>query len=199
MAEKNDFLSICRTGDLVAFSGKGSFSKIIKWKTKSEVSHVAMVLKTPETMKEYGEALIIESTTLVTLPDCKSRKNIKGIQMHPLSERIIEYPGDIWWYALSNPLKPIQEKGLEAWLGSMHSKEIAYDYKQAIGAGLDRLGNKLDNKQDSSRLFCSELVCMGYQHIGLLPKNINPSEQTPKEATQLPLFKRRVKIKNTLI
>jgi cell wall-associated NlpC family hydrolase len=34
-----------RPGDVIAFSGKGNFSEIIKWATRASVSHVGVVLQ----------------------------------------------------------------------------------------------------------------------------------------------------------
>lgn len=32
-------------GDIIAFSGKGNFSELIKWVTRSEVSHIGIVFE----------------------------------------------------------------------------------------------------------------------------------------------------------
>lgn len=35
-----------KPGDVIAFGGKGRFSELIKWSTKSVVSHVGVILQT---------------------------------------------------------------------------------------------------------------------------------------------------------
>ncbi len=42
-ANYQDIRAQIKPGDIIAFSGKGNFSEIIKWATKSEVSHVGVV------------------------------------------------------------------------------------------------------------------------------------------------------------
>jgi len=52
-----------------------------------------------------------------------------------------------------------------------------YDFLQAIASAEDTI---MHNREDFSRIFCSELCAGGFKAGGLL-KNINASEYTPKD------------------
>ncbi len=87
-------------GDVIAFSGKGNFSEIIKWATQSAVSHVGIILQSkllinnePQNGK-FNE--IVESTTL---------RGFSGVTISRLSDRIDTYEGEMWWLPLSDKIR----------------------------------------------------------------------------------------------
>ena len=45
-----------KPGDIVAFSGKGNFSEIIKWATRSVVSHVGIILQSKLLINDEPQA-----------------------------------------------------------------------------------------------------------------------------------------------
>lgn len=171
------------TGDIIAFSGKGTFSELIKWRTGSEYSHVGLVIRGH--MPDFGDTcLLAESTTLVNLRDCIHGEVHVGVQMHFLSKRLLSYEGDVWWAPITGEARGGAPEGklLDAtqWLRAAHSKRIPYDTAQAIGAGIDwwdKIG--LENDPDFSKLFCSELATKFLKTWGIVDRSINSSEQTP--------------------
>ena len=62
----SDARPLMQPGDVIAFGGKGHFSEIIKFATRSDVSHVGVVLKTSIPDDDTGRFFnqIIESTSL---------------------------------------------------------------------------------------------------------------------------------------
>ena len=82
-------------GDLIAFGGRGGASSLIKLFTRSNVSHVALILKS---VLETGERLnmIIESTTL---------DGYSGVIINRLSNRLKNYDGEVWWLPLRQDVK----------------------------------------------------------------------------------------------
>jgi hypothetical protein len=169
-----------KTGDVIAFSGKGAFSNLIKWRFGADVSHVAIVYS--EEVGSFGRVvLIVESTTLTTLADAQTGELVKGVQMHFLSKRLGSYDGDAWWVPLKKPLSEQGERKMCSWLRKTHDQRIPYDTAQAIGAGIDFWDGILENDPDFSKLFCSELVARALQIAGVVDGDINPSETAPSE------------------
>ena len=160
-----------KTGDVIAFSGKGLVSNLIKWKTDSDISHVGIVLDT--SVENLGKVVfLIESTTLVTIPDAITKELWKGVQIHTLSNRVNTYDGKMWVYPLKYPLAEDKKNAMQAWLRKKHYKRTPYDTVQALGSGIDLLSDTLTgNEQDFSQLFCSELVVKALQIGGVIGYN----------------------------
>lgn len=157
-------------GDVIAFSGKGHVSELIKLFTLSPVSHVAIVMKDKE-LTDEGVLItvnnIIESTTL---------DGFAGVVVNRLSKRLKNYDGEVWWLPLSDMVR--QRTNFEVfydWLKNQRRK--LYDTWQAIGAGFDFISV---NREDFDKFFCSELVAGALEKSGTIP-DVNCSEITPIE------------------
>jgi len=182
-------------GDVVAFSGKGAVSNIIKWKTGSDISHVGMVLESEFIVGEK-RIVLIESTSLVNIPDLRTRELIKGVQQQHLSQRLDSYEGQAYYYELKTVVDDFRKNTMYNWLMSKHASRTPYDSVQALGSAIDLLDNMgFENKPDFSSLFCSEMVAKVLQLGDFLPSAINPSEQTPADVIAYDCFKERVQIK----
>lgn len=174
-----------KTGDVIGFSGKGDVSNIIKRFTGCDISHVGIVYRTTE-----DRVIIMESTSLNDLPDCETGERIKGVQQQYLSDRLDSYNGQAYWYALDSDQDDF--RAMNAWLEEVHDNRTEYDTLQAIGAGLDFFVP--DNRECLKKLFCSELVSHALQLAGVIPDEINPSEETPKDVIDYPCFLERKQI-----
>lgn len=183
-----------RTGDIVAFSGKGRVSGMIKWATRSRYSHVGVLLVGE--VEGFGRTVLLcESTTLSDLPDAVDRTFRRGVQIQLLSQRLDSYDGSAWWLPLVDPLEELPHRRFVGWLRETHVKRTPYDDTQAIGAGIDFWDSiGLANDPDFSRLFCSELVARAFQVAGILPPEYNASEATPADIVGLSIFGRRVEL-----
>ncbi|WP_243375276.1 hypothetical protein [Geotalea sp. SG265] len=164
-------------GDVIAFSGKGNVSEVIKLFTKSEVSHVGVVYKT----KQINDS--DPNRYINTLMESTSLEGFSGVIMTRLSDRIRDYDGNLWWL----PLSQVSRSNLNVtkffdFLVKQEGK--AYDTKQAIKSALDALDNTpflrgtTYNKEDFSKFFCSELVAAALEEAGVI-NNVNASEVTP--------------------
>ncbi len=174
-------------GDVIAFSGKGDFSEIIKWATKSGVSHVGVILQAKLLVDNQPQAgyfnQIIESTSL---------NGFSGVTISRLSDRFVNYDGEIWWLPLS---KTVREKmDLKKFYDFLlHQEHKPYDMHQAVFAGLDvfdkiPFAEKLSrNIEDFSRFFCSELVAAGLEESGGIPR-VNASEVTPVDLCMFSIY-----------
>lgn len=172
--------STLKTGDVVAFAGKNRISSIIKTFTRSEVSHVGVVVVFNGDEEEKN-IMLIESTTL---------GNIAGVQMHWLSHRIFDYIGEVWHLPLSlDSTKRIDEKKFKMFLRNQIGKE--YDTSQAIMSAIDTFEDTIsifENKEDYAQFFCSELVVAAFKVSGVLPESINASEITPIELCRFNIY-----------
>lgn len=155
-------------GDLIAFGGQGAFSKLIKWWTKSRVSHVGVVAK----IDEQGRIMVMESTSL---------DGFKGVQLNRLSRRVDEYNGEVWWY----PLRESARKDLSLiafWKFLWRQDGKKYDYWQVFKVAIP-----VYSKESERRMFCSELVYGAYEAGGIV-RDANSSKMTPDDLTHEIIF-----------
>lgn len=176
-----------KAGDVIAFSGKGNFSEIIKWATRAPVSHVGVILQSKLLVDGDPQSgmfnQIIESTSL---------KGFSGVTISRLSDRLDTYDGEIWWLPLSQRIRESMDvKKFYDFL--IHQERKEYDMPQAVKSALDALdklpivGGATHNAEDLSRFFCSELVAAGLEACGAI-SHINASEVTPIDLCLFSLF-----------
>lgn len=181
---KISFPSAIKAGDVIAFSGRGLISNVIKYVTRSPYSHIAIIVDV------QNEPLLMESTTLATSPDMVSGVIQKGVQLHRLAERILHSDSKAWWFPLMQRVgyKPL--KVMQSWLYDVHERRVPYDTKQAVDSGVDLFDglHMFSAEPDFSSLFCSELVSKALQLAGVIPPSVNPSEQTPADIVRFPCF-----------
>ena len=179
-AEYREVRQQMATGDVIAFGGKGEFSNIIKFGTRSPVSHVGMVIKCrllgDSKTRYFNE--VIESTTLLDF----DAESIKGVQKHRLSERVEHYDGDIWWLPLRRKYPDTVIIEMVEFLYAQLGKP--YDIKQAIFSALDRIP---DSQEDFSKFFCSELIAAAFEQAKIVPP-VNASEVTPIDLCRWNIF-----------
>jgi len=92
-----------RTGDLLAFSGKGFTSRLIRFVTGSIYSHVGLAIVGDDSY--MGKMVYIaEVTSLNTLPDILTGKRRKGLQIQFLSQRLFRYKGGATLFQLKKTI-----------------------------------------------------------------------------------------------
>jgi hypothetical protein len=175
-------------GDVIAFSGKGQFSEVIKWATRSGVSHVGVILQSKLLIEDKPQEglfnQIIESTSL---------NGFSGVSISRLSDRLATYDGEIWWLPLSDACRSrLNIKKFYDFL--LHQEHKPYDTPQAVKSALDALdavpllGRLTYNVEEFSAFFCSELVAAALEAGGAV-KSINASEVTPIDLCMFNLYK----------
>lgn len=162
-------------GDVIAFGGRGMVSNLIKLFTRSNVSHVALMMRA---ISKTGERLnqIIESTTL---------DNYSGVVVNRLSNRLKGYDGEAWWLPLKQEFRN-KARGEDAYKWLVKQKRKTYDTWQAIGSGLDLL---LNNNEDYDKLYCSEIISAFFEERGIIDE-INSSEVTPIDLCMFNLYEK---------
>lgn len=163
-----------KVGDGFAFGGTGVISDIIKFWTRSQVSHWATVLEVCEPDRRVK---LVESTIL---------SGRGGVQINYASDRIKEPGIRVWWLPLSNKsrrkLDPI--KFTEFMLA-----QVGKPYDKVLISHLlfDKL-NLIPARENWDAFICSELGSAGAKAGGLLPLNINTSEVTPQRMCEYHLW-----------
>jgi hypothetical protein len=176
-----------KPGDIIAFSGKGQFSEVIKWATRASVSHVGVILQSKllvgNTPQEGFFNQVIESTSL---------NGFSGVTISRLSDRVFAYTGEMWWLPLGQAQRDQMDfKKFYNFL--LHQNHKPYDMPQAIKSALDAtdkvplLGGLTHNTEDFSRFFCSELAAAGLEAGGAIPP-LNASEVTPIDLCMFKIY-----------
>ncbi len=166
-------------GDVIAFGGKGRFSELIKFGTRSDVSHVGVILQTNVKGQQGGSFFnqIIESADL---------HGFNGVNISRLSDRL-DYDGEMWWLPLSKKVRKqkFDQGKFYNFLFRQAKERKEYDMPQAIKSAIDAFDNLPFgmhgpgyNREDFSRFFCSELVAAGLEKAGTVGL-VNASEVTP--------------------
>lgn len=180
---------LMQAGDVIAFGGHTWVSGIIKWATRSPVSHLGVILQTralndKNTTRFFN--LVVESTMW---------ENFIGVDNARLSDRLDGYEGDAWWLPLSDETRArFNEAAFFDFLYSVKHK--GFDLPQAIQAAFDFASRKdkkdiresFKSQEDLSRFYCSELVAAALEAAGVVG-NINASEVTPVDLCCWKLFK----------
>ena len=167
-------------GDVIAFGGKGHFSEIIKFATRSDVSHVGEILQTKvvDDTEDRFFNQIIESTSL---------HGFNGVVISRFSDRLATYEGELWWLPLQKKVRKesFDQKAFYDFLFKQAKDRKPYDMPQAIKSSLDALDNlpfglhgPSYNSEDFSKFFCSELVAAGLEKANAVG-SVNASEVTP--------------------
>lgn len=186
-ADYEDVRDRMRPGDVIAFSGKGDLSEIIKWATCSAVSHVGVILQSKLLIDDRPQDgyfnQIIESTSL---------NGFSGVTISRLSDRFVNYDGEIWWLPLSEAVRARMDlKIFYDYL--LHQEHKPYDLPQALRAGLDifdttpYLEHLTRNTEDFAKFFCSELVAAALEECGAIPR-LNASEVTPADLCMFSIY-----------
>lgn len=161
---------LMRTGDLIACEGRGLAAWIVRWATRSDVSHVAVVYRTWHCVQ------LIETVKVGAL---RGRVGVTR-----LSNRVADDArgGRVWWL----PLAPDVRAAMDAdrLVNSMMRQiGVPYDLWQAIHSA-----TLLRNRRSAARLFCSEAVAKAYVDAGILAGDFNWSEATPGDARAWPIY-----------
>lgn len=160
------------TGDIILFSGNSFISHLIRMATRSDYSHVGMVLK----FNGYDSVFLWESTKLSNVGDILSGKKKNGVQITLLSERIENYNGSCVLRRLASPsFTSAQIDSLNQLRRELRNRPYERNKKELILSLYDNAGGK--NEEDLSSVFCSELVAEAYQRLGLIPSDRKPSNE----------------------
>ena len=176
-----------KTGDILLFDNKGGgvmgiFSSLIKKITKSDISHVAMVLKDPDFIDPPLKGIYVWESNYEGKPDPQDGKIKFGVQITPLEEmfdyyrknkskvfvrRIICYPSI---FSKNN-------------LEDIHKVVYGKVYDINISDWIEGIERKDKKPQKTDRFWCSALVGYIYTKCDILTPHTDWSILRPSDFT----------------
>ncbi|WP_343561584.1 hypothetical protein [Kiloniella sp. b19] len=178
MTTYDDLRPGLKTGDIVLFAGESLFSKAIRFVTRSQWSHVGMVIK----IERWNLALLWESTTPSDAKDIEGGTVTNGVQLVALSSRVQSYKGKIAIRQLNKSISDEQIDRLAAFRESVKGRKFEKDALELVRAAMDNTFLGDEEGEDLSSFFCSELIAESYQAMGLLQEGDKPSNEfTPAD------------------
>jgi hypothetical protein len=207
--EQVDFDSIkesINTFDIFLLSGTGNFSKIIKCFTETQYTHIGIVI-TEDALKKIGVRVkdrlksrdnlyLFHSNkgSVANIPDVVSGNVRSGVQLNDLRDIIDHYNGVIYYRKILGlgDLQQYYDK-LKKSYEDLKDREYENDYSEMFCAMF-----RWPIEQDTSTLFCSELVAQVYIDTGIFTRKSMPSDNYlpcdfAENAGELP-FKKGVKL-----
>ena len=161
-----------KTGDILLFDYEGGgsmgiFSWLIKKATKSNITHVGMVLKDPVFINPSLKGYYVWESGWEGTPDPQDGKVKFGVQITPFEEIFQNYKkknGKIYVRRVTCPINLFTTEKL------LQIHEIVYDkiYDIIPTDWIEAAFRRDDNPQKTSRFWCSALVGYIYTQCGCL-------------------------------
>ena len=176
-----------QTGDILLFDNteNGGFinglSKLIKWGTHSNYTHVAMVLKDPCFIHPTLKGLYVWESGWEGKPDPQDGKLKLGVQLTPLEEVIQNNRGKYFIRKLECSDELFKKTFTNENLEEVH--KIVYDKMYDINP-LDWVGalfRKDSNPKKTDRFWCSALMGIIYSKLGIISDEIDWSILRPSD------------------
>jgi hypothetical protein len=174
-----------KTGDLLlcddlAYGSWGLFSWLIKFVTKSDFSHVGMIVKDPDFTETPLKGTFVWTSGISNVPDPEDKTKKFGVQFIPFDHFIQTYGGKIF-------LRKIEFEHAEEYYSIFDTNklkqihQVVYDkpYDVVITDWIEALCKKDPNPQKTSRFFCSALIGYIYTKLNLLDNNTDWSIISP--------------------
>jgi hypothetical protein len=171
-----------KNGDVIMYTGKKIFARLISWLTRSPYSHAGIVVW-------WNERLMVMEAVM------------RGVTIAPLSRNIYQHHGNVEWFTCKKEIS--EEDRLKMVIFAQEELGKSYARWKAILFGLkillDRNLGRKDQLRMENKLFCSQYVAQIYNSIGLdLKKNREDRFMSPRDIARSPLMEKRgeFKIKN---
>ncbi len=174
-----------KTGDLILFDNVGCnpISLLIKFFTKSEITHIAMVIKDPDFIDPPLKGYYVWESNYEGTPDPQDGKTKFGVQITPLNEIYDKYKKDrgyVYVRRINCPNELLNTERLKEVHSVVYDKKYDFYLKDLV----DAIQGEDTDPQKTSRFWCSALVGYIYTICGLLNKStdwsiLRPSDFTP--------------------
>jgi len=162
-------------GDLLEFSSNSFLGNAIRFVTKKDVNHTALVWCVEEFKKVKNRKFIMEALS-------------QGIELNLISSRLKEYKGDVYWYHLKDEYNQFRDDVASiCLLAEGRTDEIRYDYASIIRNMFSKVS--VDVRKNS---FCSEFAQWVLQEAKIL----KPQKKAlrPGEFDNLGIYNPRIRI-----
>ena len=162
-------------GDLLEFATKSCIGSAIRWVTKKDVNHTALLWCVDEFKNIKDRKFIMEALN-------------EGIELNLLSLRLKEYKGDVYWYPLKPKFHAYRDTVASVCLlAEGRTDELRYDYVSLVRQLFGKVS--VDVSKNS---FCSEFAQWVLQKSGILMKQAQALR--PGEFSDLGIYEPRIKI-----
>jgi hypothetical protein len=156
-----EYSSKMKTGDILLFKCMCKSSSFLKTYQGCPYSHVGMIIV------RKGVPYVFESSFREYVVDADRNVCVNGPMISQVSKRLQEFYGIICWRALEVPNRNDQEmneivENLVLDFSTKYYDHSLNEYFKAFKAKTSNTG------EDTTKLFCSELVAECYQHLGLI-------------------------------
>jgi cell wall-associated NlpC family hydrolase len=180
------------TGDLLLFNDNstgffGAFTKLIKWGTHSNYSHIGMVLKNPSFIHPSLKGTYVWESSYNGKPDPQDGKIKLGVQITPIDELIREYKktgGHIYIRKLNfDKFNDIDRNIVfnNDILNEIHNKVYDKPYDIVPTDWLEAFLRIDIDPQKTDRFWCSALVGYIYTRVGILNGDNDWSMMRPSD------------------
>lgn len=164
------------SGDLMEFASHGFIGNAIRFFTKKDVNHTAIVWHVDEFKRVRDRKFIMEALDF-------------GIELNLMSCRLKEYKGDVYWYPLKEEYHPLRDEVASVCLlAEGRTDEIRYDYLSLFRNMWTKVS--VDVKKNS---FCSEFAQWALQGAKILSPPLEKALR-PGEFDNLGIYHPRIKI-----
>jgi len=168
-----------KTGDLLLcddlqYSSWGLFSWFIKFMTKSDFSHVGMIVVDPEFTDIPLKGTYVWTSGISDVPDPEDNTKKFGVQLVPYDHFITTYGGKIY-------LRRIEFESMEEYTKIFNNEKlkeihkVVYDkpYDMVVTDWIEAYCKKDPHPQKTSRFFCSAFIGYVYTKLTLLDEGLD--------------------------
>jgi hypothetical protein len=162
------------TGDLILcddleYKDWGLFSWFVKFMTRSDFSHVAMIVKDPDFTNPPMKGTYVWMSGISNVPDPEDNKKKFGVQFVPFDEYVRTYGGKLYIRKLH--CWKHYELFTKENLKKIH--DVVYDkpYDDVITDWIEAYCKKDPHPQKTSRFVCSAFIGYVYTKLTLLPED----------------------------
>jgi hypothetical protein len=160
-----------KTGDIVLFHGEGFwFSYLVERFTKSQYSHIGMILKDPTYIDDKLKGIYLLESGKEDFRDAENDQMKFGVQITDFKKMVESYRGNIYIRKLNTKIFVNFDKQIEKLHGIIHNKRYDDTISDLLKADL-HIKSKDDRRVD--KFFCSALVAYVYCQLGLLDSDID--------------------------
>ena len=174
-----------KTGDILLcdnleYSSWGLFSWFIKFMTKSDFSHVGMIVVDPEFTDVPLKGTYVWTSGISDVPDPEDKTKKFGVQFVPYDHFIKTYGGKIY-------VRRIEFENMEEYTKIFNNEKlkeihkVVYDkpYDIVVTDWIEAYCKKDPHPQKTSRFFCSAFIGYVYTKLTLLDKGLDWSILSP--------------------
>ena len=174
-----------KTGDLLVCDDLqhddwGLFSWFIKFFTKSDYSHVGLIVVDPEMTNPALKGIYVWTSGTSDVPDAEDGKKKFGVQFVEFEEFLKTYGGKIYLRRLKCESEEQYHKifNIDV-LREIH--QVVYDkpYDTVVADWIEAYCQKDNKPQKTSRFWCSALIGYIYTKLTLLKSDLDWSILTP--------------------